>query len=100
MAAARKKTALQRAARAVLKAVEGLHPDEALLRLEPVSAAEGPGLRRRVLLSTRIELLRRALEMPRRQAAEPEPLVVVLPEPVAVVAEEPKPPRPPKALSK
>lgn len=100
MAAARKKTALQRAAREVLKAVEGLHPDEALLRLEPVSAAEGPGLRRRVLLSTRIELLRRALEMPRRQAAEPEPLVVVPPEPVAVVAEEPKPPRPPKALSK
>ena len=102
MAAARKKTALQRAARAVLKAVEGLHPDEALVRLEPVAAAEGPGLRRRVLLSARIELLRRALEMPRRQAAEPEPLVVVLPEPepVAVVAEEPKPPRPPKALSK
>lgn len=102
MAVARKNTALQRAARAVLKAVEGLHPDEALLRLEPVSAAEGPGLRRRVLLSARIELLRRALEMPRRQAAEPEPQAVVPPEPepVAVVAEEPKPPRPPKALSK
>ena len=93
--AARKLTPLKTMSRALVKAVARLEPDAAVARLAAHHAAEPPGLRRRALLAARIELIRKAMEVP------PKPVVVVVPEPEPVV--EPPPPVvivPPKPLSK
>lgn len=99
MAAARKRTALQQAARGVLKALDGVHPSTALERLAEVEAGEGPGFRRRVLLAARIGLLRKALEAP---ALPPALQPVEMAEPALPPEPTPPPPepKPPKPLSK
>lgn len=93
MAAARKKRAHRVAAKALLKAVADLHPEEALERLDPFRAtATGTG--RRALRAARIQLMQRSLEAPPR-AGEAELPPVAEAEPVAEVATEPPPPPPP-----
>lgn len=97
MAAARKKSVVRKAAKGLLKAVEGLHPTEALERLASFVAVERPGLRRRALLAARIALMRRALVEPVPAAEVP----VMVPEPVVAEMPEPAPkPKAPKPLSK
>lgn len=95
----RRRTALEKASGAVMKAVAGLPPDGAALRLAVLAAAEPPGLRRRVLLSARIAMMRKALEAP-----EPETEVVVAPPPPEPepepVVEPPPVVKAPKPLSK
>ena len=93
MAAARKKRAHRVAAKALLKAVADLHPDEALERLDPFRA-KATGAGRRALRAARILLMRQSLEAaPREAVAEDIPVVEV--EPLAEVATEPPPPPPP-----
>lgn len=92
-------SAVKAAGKAVVKAVSGLHPDEALAVLGPFYAEARQGLRRRVLLAARIALMRKAMVAPRRA------VVVAVPVPVAeaeVVDLPPAPPSPPepKPLSK
>lgn len=93
MAAARKKRAHRVAAKALLKAVADLHPDEALERLDPFRAtATGTG--RRALRAARILLMQRSLEAPPRDAVAEAPPMADM-EPLAEVATEPQPPPPP-----
>jgi hypothetical protein len=82
-------------AKAVVKAVGGLHPDAALERLEPMSAATRQGLRKRILLAARIALMRKALVAPARVTE----VVVPVEEPV-VEAPPPAPPPPPPPAPK
>jgi len=84
---------VQAGAKAVLKAVASLHPDEALEVLEPLAVEERPGIRRRVLLAARIALMRKALAAPARVVVAP--VVEVVPE-----VEAPPPPPEPKPLPK
>ena len=92
-------TAVQAGAKAVLKAVARLHPDEALEVLEPMARAERQGIRKRVLLAARIALMRKAMAAPARVVAEP--VAEVVPEVVQeVVDTPPAPPPEPKPLPK
>ena len=95
MAAARKKRAHRVVAKALLKAVADLHPDEALEALDPFYMRERDGTRRRAIRAVRITLMRKAVETPPRVIV---PMVEVVPEPEPepepVVVTEPPPPKP------
>lgn len=95
MAAARKKRAHRVVAKALLKAVADLHPDEALEALDPFYMRERDGTRRRAIRAVRITLMRKAVETPPRVIV---PVVEVVPEPEPepepVVVTEPPPPKP------
>lgn len=93
MAAARRKRAHRVVAKAVLKAVADLHPEEALERLAPFCARAETGTARRALRAARIALMRRALEAPER--AEPGTAEASAPEPpVPEVVTDPPAPKP------
>lgn len=93
MAAARRKRAHRVVAKAMLKAVADLHPEEALERLAPFCARAETGTARRALRAARIALMRRALEAPER--AEPGTAEASAPEPpVPEVVTDPPAPKP------
>jgi hypothetical protein len=90
-------SAVKAAAKAVLKAVSGLHPDAALELLAPLQAEAEQGHRHRVLLAARIALMRKAMVAPRRVVAVALPVA----EQEVVAPPPPPPPKPePKPLSK
>ncbi|MCZ8335361.1 MAG: hypothetical protein O9328_13925 [Rhodobacteraceae bacterium] len=95
MAAARKKRAHRVVAKALLKAVADLHPEEALEALDPFYMRERDGIRRRALRAARITLMRKAVETPPRLIV---PIVEAIPEPEPepepVVVTEPPAPKP------
>lgn len=95
MAAARKKRAHRVVAKALLKAVADLHPEEALEALDPFYRRERDGTRRRAIRAVRITLMRKAVETPPRVIV---PMVEVIPEPEPepepVVVTEPPAPKP------
>ena len=75
----------------LLSLVGGLHPDLALARIAPLWDAVPDGMGKRALLSARIALMRRAM------AADPAPVLEVVPAPVAEAAPVFVPAPPPKA---
>lgn len=74
----------------VLSLVGGLHPDLALARIAPLWDAVPDGMGKRALLSARIALMRRAM------AADPAPVLEVVPAPVVEAAPVFVPAPPPK----
>ena len=94
-AAARKKRAHRVVAKALLKAVADLHPDEALEALDPFYMRERNGTRRRAIRAVQITLMRKAVETPPRVIV---PMVAVVPEPEPepepLVVTEPPSPKP------